>query len=87
MKISHIPDKEFKVIFKKLSEVKRTVFEQRDGKYKYQTEITELKNIITKLENPIKGSNSRLYGGAKESVNLKARQWNASNQRSKKKRE
>lgn len=49
---------------------------------KQQTEIRDLKNIITKLKNTTEGFNSRLEEWKKVSANSKAVQWNSSNQRS-----
>lgn len=49
---------------------------------KYQTEITELKNLITELKNS-KGFHIRL-DKEKKSMDLKTGQWNSSNQKSQK---
>ena len=47
----------------------RETFNKIDRKYKYQTEITELKNTIIKLRNTLEGFNSRLEKTEKGSVN------------------
>lgn len=54
-----------------------------DNIRKYQTEVTELKNTMTKLKNNLEGFNNRLDEG---SVHSKTRQWDTPNQTSKKKK-
>lgn len=51
----------------------------------YQTEITELKNILPELENSSQMFNSRV-DEAEGLENSKTGQWNSSNQRVKKKK-
>ena len=64
--MSDLAGKEFKITVIKMFPLMRTVNEQskncnRNKKCKYQTEVTELKNAITKLlKNTIEGFNIRL---------------------------
>lgn len=68
MKISDLPDKEFKtMVIKMLSEI-RTTHEQSENFnkeveniIKYQTKTIEMKNLITELKNSVEGFNIRLY--------------------------
>ena len=54
--VSYLPNKEFKImVIKMLTKVRRAMhekreFQQRENIKKHQTEITELKNIITEVK-------------------------------------
>lgn len=58
MEIINLPDKEFEVIIKMLTKVRRRMDEHNENfnkekpkRRKYQTEVMELKNTITKPKN------------------------------------
>lgn len=66
MEISNLPDKELKVMvikmFTKLGRrMMNTEFQQRENIRQYQTEVTELKNMITEMKNTLEdeGFNSK----------------------------
>ena len=81
MKISNLPDKEFKVtVIKMFTKLRRRMNEysvnfnkEMENIRKYQIDITELKNTITELKITLKGFNSKL-DEAEELVNAKAKQ-------------
>lgn len=77
IEISDLPDKEFKILVKILTELGERINEysenfnkETENIRKYQTEIMELKHTITSLKNTLERFNSRL-DEKKRSVNLK----------------
>lgn len=80
--IGNLPNRKFKIrAITKITEISRTFHEQDENFYekteiirKYQTESTELKNIITELSNSIEGFNSKLEEVEKYSRELEERE-------------
>lgn len=88
MKVSALPNKEYKIITKMLTKI-RTIHEQSENVNKeirnirkFHTKITELKNMITALKNLIEAFNIRLDQAEERTNKLKDMIEDSSNQRS-----
>lgn len=59
-------------IMEKLNKMQdKMEFQQKDGNYKSQMELSEMKKILTEMKNALNGLLSRLTQPKKESVSLK----------------